>query len=104
MDDDIKYIIDNEIYYSNKLEDAKKTAYEKYEKRRADMLSFRNSEFERIKYEYNRMAELKLQEIHKEISDEFEELKNNQMLVLQNVQLKNKITGRIVTLILENRA
>lgn len=104
MDSDLKYIIDEENKLIQLLDDCKKSALKRVEEHRISTIALKNSEFERIESEYSRMTEIKLQEIKKEIADELETLQSEQARLLDDVRLRNKITGRIVSVILENRA
>lgn len=104
MDPDIKYIIDEESKLLRKLEECKAAARERVARQRDETAAFRNSELEKIRSEYNRMSESRLLEIKKRMEDDLEDMRRVQGRLLEDVALKNKVTGRIVSVILENRS
>ena len=104
MDSDITHIIEEEIHLTRELEAAKEKARERVEIRRRELAEFRESEFSRIASEYRSMSEGKLQEIKCRMANRLKEARQEQqLLLLDDERLKNKITGRIVSVILENR-
>ena len=103
MDPDIKYIIDEELRLTRMLEDAGAAARARIESRRAAAVVQRSSEFERISSEFNKMTEKQLNEIKSTMDSESRELRMKQERLNGDTALRNEITGRIVSVILENR-
>lgn len=103
MDQDIKYIIDEEQKLTRTLEDARTAARNRIESRRAAAAGEKASEFERISSEFNKMTGIKLNEIRSAMDSASRELRMEQERLIDDAELRNKITGRIVSLILENR-
>lgn len=103
MDSDIGYIIGEEGRLARMLEDVKERAVERVETRRRELAEFRDSEFSRVVSEFRKMSEERLQEIKCGIVDRLKEARQEQERLLDDDRLKNKITGRIVSVILENR-
>lgn len=103
MDGDLKYIVDEEKKFSRLLDDARREAREKVERHRASAAEYKKKEIERITSEYGSLTENVLNEIRSEMESGHDKLRRDQELLLEDTALLNKITGRIVTLILENR-
>jgi len=103
MDRDLEYIINEEQKLARMLRDAEGAARERIESHRENSVLQRDSEFEKIRSEYNRIAEMKLQEIKNDIERQSDELRREQERLVNDRELRKKITGRIVTIILENR-
>ena len=104
MDPDIEYIIDEEKKLLQLLDDIKISARKRIEEHRKNAASLKDAECDRIESEYTRLTEIELQKIKNEMLNEQENLRREQESFFDNVRLKNKITGRIVSIILENRA
>ncbi len=103
MDPDISHIIEEDERLARELEAAKLSAGERVEIRRRELAEFRESELSRIAAEYRSMSEEKLQEIKCSMLNRLKEARQEQQLLLDDGRLKNKITGRIVSVILDNR-
>ncbi|HPS59026.1 MAG TPA: hypothetical protein PK514_13050 [Spirochaetota bacterium] len=103
MDPDIKYLIDEEQKLTRTLEDARAAARNRIESSRLAAAEQKSSEFERISSEFNKMTEIKLNEIRSAMDSESRELRMEQERLIDDAKLRDKITGRIVSLILENR-
>lgn len=103
MDSDLKYIIDEEQKLGRMLDDARRSARERIESYRMTAAEKKKKEFERITSEYSSMTGHDLQAIKNEMDKEHERLRREQEGLLEDKVLMNKITGRIVTVILENR-
>jgi len=101
MDPDIKNIIETEQALLGKIEEAKKAARERVEKSRTELSAFRDSEFERIRTECSRKILLSLDEIKSNAEKELEELRRDEERFLDDPELRGRITGRIVSVILE---
>ncbi len=103
MDSDIKYIIEEEGRLVKMLEDSKQAARERVEARRVKLAEFREAELKRVGLEYSRMTEEKRQEIKCKMDNDVKGARAAQERLFDDAELKNKITGRIVSVILENR-
>lgn len=103
MDRDLEYIINEEQKLARMLRDAEGAARERIESHRENSVLQRDSEFEKIRSEYNRFAEMRLQEIKNDIKRQSDELRREQERLVEDRELRKKITGRIVSVILENR-
>ena len=103
MDPDISKIIEVDRRLAVELEEAKAGAAERVELRRREVAEFRESELGRIAAEYRSKSEEKLQEIRSNIVNRLREARQEQERLLSDDELKNKITGRIVSVILDNR-
>lgn len=101
MDADIKNIIDAEERFLGALNEAEIAARARIEKRRSELISFRDSEFERIKSENSERTQLGINEIRSNADKELEELKRNEERFLDDPEIRREITGRIVSVILE---
>lgn len=104
MDDDLRYIIDEEKRLQDELESAKASARRRIDARRSELAAEKKSMFESIRAEYETMASMKLDEIRKAVDEESEKLRREQERLNSDTVLMKKITGRVVSLILENRA
>lgn len=103
MNSDICYIIEEEEKLTRMLEESRESARKRVEIRRREMAEFRDSEFGRIASGFRSMSEEKLQEIKCRMANRLKEARQEQERLLDDDVLKNKITGRIVSVILENR-
>ncbi|HOP29774.1 MAG TPA: hypothetical protein P5120_06855 [Spirochaetota bacterium] len=103
MDPDISHIIDEDERLARELKAAEESARERVEIRRREMADLRAAEFSRIEAEYRSMSEKKLQEIKCGMANRLKEARQEQERLLDDERLKNKITGRIVSVILDNR-
>ncbi len=103
MDNDIAYIIEEERRLALLLDEAKTAALEKIEKHRHDAALLKQAELERTTAEYKIMTVTELAEIRKAADNEIEELRRRQDSLNGDLELREKITGRIVSLILEDR-
>lgn len=103
MDSDIKHILEEEQRLALLADDSRKAARKRVEEHRAGIEETRESEFKRIADDYDSMTGMKLKEIRKRMDNELKEMKEKQEHLLDETELKNKITGRIVSVILENR-
>ncbi len=103
MDQDINRIILEDQRLARELEDARGRAKERIELRRRELAEFRLSELNRIAEEYRIKSEEKLQGITGSITDRLREAQTEQERLLSDDELKNKITGRIVSVILDDR-
>lgn len=103
MDPDISHIIEEDARLTRELEAAKESARERVEIRRRELAEFREAEFGRITAEYRSKSEMKLQEIKCSMANRLKEARQEQQRLLDDEGLKNKITGRIVSVILDNR-
>ena len=104
MDKDLNYIIEEEKKFIRLLENSKSAARKRVEDHRLSLASQKDTEFKRIESEFKRITEVKLQEIKDGIAVEREALRLEDDRLIADNELKKKITGRIVTVILENRA
>jgi len=103
MDPDISHIIEEDLRLTRELEAAKESARLRVECRRRELAEFRDAEFSRITAEYRSMIERKLQEIKCGMAERLKEARQEQERLLNDETLKNKITGRIVSVILDDR-
>lgn len=103
MDQDINRIILEDQRLTSELEQAKVRGEEKIDLRRRELAEFRISQLNRIREEYRIKSDEKLQEIAGSITDRLMEARDEQERLLSDSELKNKITGRIVSLILDDR-
>jgi len=103
MDSDIKHIIEEEQKLVQLVEESKIAAREKVEQHRNSAAKFRESEFSRITGEFKIIGEKKLHEVKIRMENELKEMKSSREHLLDEPELRNKITGRIVSVILENR-
>ncbi|HOP62405.1 MAG TPA: hypothetical protein PK358_05385 [Spirochaetota bacterium] len=103
MDSDIIYIIEEEGKLVKQLESARQAARERIEEKRKALTAQKESELSRIAEEFSRMKEVRLTEIKSRMDKELKEAHDTQERVLNDAELEKKITGRIVSVILENR-
>lgn len=101
MDPDVKFIIETEEALTGLVEEAKRAARERVEKRRAELNAFRDSEFERVRTECGRRVSLSLDEIRSSAERELAELRRNEERFLEDPELRGRIRERIVSVILE---
>jgi len=101
MDSDIKYIIETEQRLLGAVEEAKKSSRVRVEKRRSELAAFREAEFERIRNESAVRIQSGLEEIRFNAEKELEELRKDEEHFLKDPELRGRITGRIVSVILE---
>ena len=103
MDPDISHIISEDERLSRELEAAKESARLRVESRRREQAEFRDAEFSRIISEYRIKSDRRLQEIKWSMAENLKEARQEQQRLLDDEKLKNKITGRIVSVILDDR-
>ena len=103
MDSDIKYIIEEEGRLVREIEYAVKAARERVEQHRIRSEQLRESGLNSIAGEFTGMTEIRLREIRNRMENELKGMREKQENLLNDADLRNKITGRIVSLILENR-
>lgn len=103
MDRDIKYIIDEEQKLTRMLEDARTEARSRIEQHRERAAEEKSSAFEKITSGYHKLTGTKLQEIKSAMDSECDKLRREQECLLDDAALLEKITGRIVSVILKNR-
>ncbi len=104
MNPDLEFIINEEKRLTDMLEDARAVSRAKIGEHRSELEKRKALECGRIASQYEAMTEAQLREINSAAEKELEALRIEQQRLLDDSELRRTITGRIVSVILENRA
>jgi len=103
MDSDIKYIIDEEEKLNRQLEEAVAAARRMVDEHSRRAHADKKTELESIESRYRELTQKKLEEIRKETEGRLQALAAEQERLLASTALVDRITERIISLILEER-